>query len=125
MFKFRCSDFFFSCDFNPGLSLGVYREGHPTPWSQSSLLRLDKKVTGHSKNTYLQHCIWHLISISILSRSVPIFHVSLSIIYLLSIIYRYTRFYTHSFFSIFAKDFPFSSFLQYFKYLEGLIGSVG
>ena len=91
------SDFqhFGFCDFDPGPSLGVYRKGPLIPWSRSSLLRSDEKVIGHSKNTYLQHCIWYLINFPNLSRSVPIFHVSLSFIYLLFSPYHvlYTRFF--------------------------------
>ena len=41
--------FLFFYDFDPGPSLGVYREGRLTPWSRSSLLRSNEKVTGHSK----------------------------------------------------------------------------
>ena len=125
MHKFRFSnlqDFFFFCDFDPGPSLGVYREGHPTPWSQLSLLHSDKKVTGHSIDTYLQHCIWYLINFFILLRSVPIFCVSLSVIYYFCIIFAILRS-TMDFFLNICKIFSLLAvFLQYFKYLEGLIG---
>ena len=34
----------------------VFQKGPPTSWSWSSWLHVDKKVTAHSKNPYLQHC---------------------------------------------------------------------
>ena len=50
-------DFFFFCDFTPGPSLKFFREGQPPPGPDHPCYTW-KKVTGHSKSPYLQHCVW-------------------------------------------------------------------
>ena len=61
------------------------------------VLQLLEKVFSFSKKRFLWYytCMWYLINFSILSRSLPIFHVSLSIIYLLFLPYHvlYTWFF--------------------------------
>ena len=64
------------------------------------VLRLLEKVFSFSKRLFLWYCtwMWYLINFSILSRFVPIFHVFLSIMYLLFSPYHvlYTQFFLNT-----------------------------
>ena len=64
---------------------------------QRIVLRLLEKVFSFSIRRFLWYCTckWYLINFFILSRSVSVFHVSLSIIYLLFLSYHvlYARFF--------------------------------
>ena len=85
------------------------------------VLLLLEKAFSFSKKCFLLYCtcIWYLINFFILSRSVPIFHVFLSVIYLLFLLYHVL--YTLFFLDICKGFLSVAVFLKYYKYLEELI----